>query len=188
MPKELETLKIFFNIYTHLSDKEYNAKQGSFTRILPHHKIQFNKFCSENRYNVLPYTKYSKQNIVLLAISNNLLRKSFDIKNDLNLKVFARELKLYNDNMNKDIEYIYNNIEAIEDLYSMYVNNDIKWYSFYYTVKYIKFNKRKYIINDIFKKRLKHIQRVTSLLDFKDAITNTTYFEDLQKKVDMLLD
>lgn len=187
--KELDALKIFFNVYQHVSDKEYNAKDGDYERILKHHKQKFDKFCSQNKYNVQKYLKYSKRNITLIAILNNLKSKSFEIQEDLNLKKFYDSLIHYQNNMNREVEYVYNNLHSIDDLYKMFIEDDIHFYTFFGLIKYLKFDKKKYLgANDMFLKKVAHQKRIGTLLNFNDDITKTFYFDDLQKKISLTID
>lgn len=183
------TLKIFFNVYQHVSEKDYNAKDGDYERILKHHKTKFDKFCSQNRYRVQKYTMYSKRNIVLIATLNNLKSRSFEIQEDLNLKRFYDSIMNFKNNMNREVEYVYNNLQSINDLYDMFMNDKIHFYTFFGLIKYLNFDKRKYLgDNDMFLKRIGHQKRIATLLDFRDYIKGTTHFDDLQKKIELILD
>lgn len=189
MNKELETLSIFFNVYQHFNEKDYDAKEGDYTRILKHHKQKFDKFCSQNRYRVQRYTKYSKRNIILIAILNNLKSKSFEIQEDLNMKTFYDSIIQYKNNMNREVENVYNSLQSIDDLYKMFIEDNIHFYTFFGLIKYLKFDKRKHLgKNDMFLKRIGHQKKLGTLLDFKDSIKGTSYFDDLQKKIELILD
>ena len=186
--KEQETLAIFFNVYMHC-EGNHDVTKYEYTRILSHHKSKFNTFSIQNKYNVLPYIKYSNKNIVFIAILNNLKSRSFEIQENLNIKKFIKDLKMFKNNMCLDVEKVYNELEEIDNIYNLFNQDEIKFYSFFNLIKYLKFDKHKHIAcNDMFVKRLKHQKRIAMLLDFKDNIVQCKYFPELQKKIDLIIE
>lgn len=187
MSQEEEALRIFFNVYQHVSEKDYNAKDGEYTRVLKHQQKKFDRFCSNNRFNVLPYVRYSKRNIILLAILNNLKVKSFDIQDNLNLRLFFKDIEHYKNNMSLDLKLVYEEIESLEDIYVLFREDKIHFYTFIGLIKYLKYDKKEFFTsNDFILKNIKHQLEISKLLDFKDYIKYIPIFEDIQKKLDLL--
>lgn len=178
--------QIFFSMYLHTHLYEYDALKYDYN--VPKFKEKdFERFMTQNKFNLDKFLAYNKKNIVLYAILNNLYKPSLEIDTTLNLKDFYRDIVEYKNYMNIDVSYLLENIESIEDIYIAYRDKKIKFYTFYYVIKYLKFDKQKHIMNDLFKLKLKHSKKIHMILDFKDNIKSVDNFENLQKKIDFLI-
>ncbi len=178
--------QIFYSMYIHTYLYEYDVLKYDYN--VPKFKEKdFERFMIQNKFNLDKFLVYNKKNIILYAILNNLYKPSLEIDTTLNLKDFFRDIIEYKNYMSIDVTYLLENVESIEDIYLAYKNKKIKFYTFYYVIKYLKFDKPKYIVNDLFKMKLKHSKKIHMILDFKDTIKHVKNFEDLQKKIDFLI-
>lgn len=179
---------IFFGFYKHFTDFKFDFTKTKYVLPKRLHKEAL-IYTTQNQYVLRNFMVFSKQNIIMFAILNQLkYRQGKNIlteTHDDDLKWFYHTIQYYKNDFIKDIDLLYNEINSIEDVYKYHITKKINWYSMYYIMTLINVDKSFVTNNDILQQELKRIHKAVMIFRFDKEFMKESV-KKLEKKLKLI--
>lgn len=177
---------IFYGMTKHF-DSNFNFCDYQYK--LPENMLNSaRKYCERHRYSLDKFSCFSRQNVIVFAIVNQLrYRSGMDIwhMDEKDTIWFFGLLEHYKNDFLLDIELIGSKITKIRDIYDMHVAQEIRWFTMPVLFKYLKYNPETLIDDVPLVKELRWQYRALYILKLDEAFFKEN-IESVQKKLDLM--